>query len=69
MPILGPMTLIMVVVMGVFLTLGLELIRRGLRRRRQEPSSPTTTERTCPGCGTVNRNRARFCGQCGVGLS
>ncbi len=69
MPILGPMTLIVVLVLGACMVLGLKLIRRGLRRRRTEPSPPTTTERTCPGCGTVNRNRARFCGQCGARLA
>ncbi len=69
MPNFGPMTLIVVMVLGVCLVLGLKLIRRGLRGRRQEPSPPEVTERTCPGCGTVSRSRARFCGQCGVRLS
>lgn len=60
----GPMTFIVILMLGVLLIAGLLLIRRAGRSEQ-----PQLLNRVCQRCRTQNNDRAKYCSNCGLPLA
>ena len=59
----GPMTMLVVGVLGLLFVVGVALIRRSMR-----DEAGLGGKAPCPHCSTRNPRRAHYCGNCGKSL-
>lgn len=62
MQCMGPATIVVTLIVGVFLVLGALVFSLGRQQRR-------THARVCSSCGERNPSSARFCARCGHALN
>lgn len=63
---MGPMTIIVILILIAAVLVGVTVLRRAGRDRE---GLRLGTETPCPHCRHLNPTHARFCAQCGKGLS